>query len=996
MRLSKFTQPALRKKTGCFFKMRVLILRKEERMTEINRLGKYEIIKELGRGGFGIVYETRDTVLNLRVALKVLHPALIVDPQFINRFRREAELAAQMEHANIVPIYDFDQQGGRYFTVMGFMANGSIKDSLSKFGPRTPSQTKAILEQIASGLAYAHERGVIHRDLKPGNILVDEHGITRISDFGFAKAMSATSGASLSVTGGLMGTPAYMAPEIWEGKDATAQSDIYSLGCIAYEMLTGQTLFEGDSAAQIMTKHVIHSPQISDEIPEDWQDFLMRCLAKNPKDRYPSVKALLEDLRWGAFDGSVERESEIVLGYPGTEASDTEFIDNQMFELDYKENRELSQEDHLISYTHNAIPPSTARWSFVQPHTNFEEKEDEKSPESFNETAYAQTVQSEPYFRQNYHNIYKGVEPSSLDKPVINKKPWLLPVLIIVATLLLVTITIGIVTIFKNKTKLEAAQNQTRETENVAFVEKTSTTRPTATTAPTVIPSATPEPEPEIDKKLIILNDNLLELVFNSDENVNRKPFFPVSPANEIITTKNADQLSVLGVIGKGDISGISLSFDYELLAVGTGYGIYILDPTDLSIIHHFARSFDFADIAFFPDSHKLIANEAWSISIWDADDGTLLNLFYPDEAMQGEIALTEDGKKASIGTYANWEIYDFDPSNGRFGDQIDSHYSWTGAHHPSFVFDFEYGELKKFEESSTVPAVVTGGYYNYLHSVIFEPEDNVVLGKYNDGPVIAWDLNTGDILQESFVAGRIFSDVTTNKTLLISGSRAEIPVWDLKNREVNRIIQLPLEPMVSNISNDGQTIVVGTYEGETYLFDAFDTSSMDFLGDQEHLKAEKDETAYISDASFSPDGKLVASGSFYQSVTVWDVESRNKLYEFDHGIYNETLTFSPDSRYLAATGHSLVVWDMQTGRQVFERDDLYDPAHVVYSADGDLLVVGLMWGEIIIMDPLTGETIAELHPERREFMYGMSISNDGRMIATAGGNGIIRIWGVP
>ncbi|HPL82233.1 MAG TPA: serine/threonine-protein kinase, partial [Anaerolineaceae bacterium] len=351
-------------------------------MTEINRLGKYEIIKELGRGGFGIVYETRDTVLNRRVALKVLHPALIVDPQFINRFRREAELAAQMEHANIVPIYDFDQQGGRYFTVMGFMANGSIKDLLSKFGPRTPSQTKTILEQIASGLAYAHERGVIHRDLKPGNILVDEHGITRISDFGFAKAMSATSGASLSVTGGLMGTPAYMAPEIWEGKDATAQSDIYSLGCIAYEMLTGQTLFEGDSAAQIMTKHVIHSPQISDEIPEDWQDFLMRCLAKNPKDRYPSVKALLEDLRWGAFDGSVERESEIVLGYPGTEASDTEFIDNQMFELDYKENRELSQEDHLISYTHNAIPPSTARWSFVQPHTNFEEKEDEKSPES--------------------------------------------------------------------------------------------------------------------------------------------------------------------------------------------------------------------------------------------------------------------------------------------------------------------------------------------------------------------------------------------------------------------------------------------------------------------------------------------------------------------------------------------------------------------------------------------------------------------------------------
>lgn len=301
-------------------------------MSEINRLGKYEIIKELGRGGFGIAYEARDTVLNRRVALKVLHPALIVDPQFVNRFRREAEFAAQMEHANIVPIYDFDQQEGRFFTVMGLMANGSIKDLLSKYGHRTPSQTKSILEQIASGLAYAHDQGVIHRDLKPSNILVDEHGVTRISDFGFAKAMSTTSGASLSITGGLLGTPAYMAPEIWEGKEATAQSDIYSLGCIAYEMLTGQTLFEGDSAAQIMTKHVIHNPQISDEIPQDWQDFLKRCLAKNPKDRYPSVKALLEDLRWGAFDGSVKRESEIVLGYTDTNSYDTPISDHAVYQ----------------------------------------------------------------------------------------------------------------------------------------------------------------------------------------------------------------------------------------------------------------------------------------------------------------------------------------------------------------------------------------------------------------------------------------------------------------------------------------------------------------------------------------------------------------------------------------------------------------------------------------------------------------------------------------
>ncbi|MGI5986291.1 MAG: serine/threonine-protein kinase, partial [Oscillospiraceae bacterium] len=177
-------------------------------------LGKYKIIKELGRGGFGIVYEARDTILKRQVALKVLHPNLTVDPHFIARFRQEAELAAQMEHPNIVTIHDFDQVDGRYYIVMALLRGGSLNEQIETFGPLSPARARTVLEQIASGLSYAHQRGIIHRDLKPGNILIDENGIARVADFGFAKASSNNQSTAFSSMGNAIGTAAYMAPEI--------------------------------------------------------------------------------------------------------------------------------------------------------------------------------------------------------------------------------------------------------------------------------------------------------------------------------------------------------------------------------------------------------------------------------------------------------------------------------------------------------------------------------------------------------------------------------------------------------------------------------------------------------------------------------------------------------------------------------------------------------------------------------------------------------------
>ena len=281
-------------------------------MTNRRQLGKYEVLRELGRGGFGIVYEAKDLVLGRHVALKVLHSQHIVDPFFLKRFEQEAKLAAQLEHPNLVPVHDFGQVRGYNYIVMGLMHGGSLKDRLLTQGAFDPNRAKIAFEQILEGVSYIHQNGVIHRDLKPSNILFDHQDVARISDLGFAKAVRYDVSSSMSTSGSMVGTAAYMAPEIWYGKKATEQSDIYSLGCIAYEMLTGNMLFSADSPAVAMTKHLVANPKMDANLPESWRKLILKCLAKSPAERYPTAMAVLEDLKFGLSGSPAGTQRKVV------------------------------------------------------------------------------------------------------------------------------------------------------------------------------------------------------------------------------------------------------------------------------------------------------------------------------------------------------------------------------------------------------------------------------------------------------------------------------------------------------------------------------------------------------------------------------------------------------------------------------------------------------------------------------------------------------------
>lgn len=259
-------------------------------------LGKYEIQEELGQGGFGIVYKALDKTLNRTVAVKVLHPNLVNDPSFLGRFRQEAQLAAQMDHANLVTVHDFGEFEGRYFIVMNYLSGGSLKELIKKEGPLGKERSLKIFEQLCEGLGYAHKRKIVHRDLKPGNILFDGEGNARISDLGFAKLLQGNTSASLSTSGGIVGTPAYMAPEIWRGKPATSATDVYSLACVLVEMLTGEALFGGESTPEIMLKH-FEALQLPESLPEKWKLVLEAALHKDQELRTANAANFLKQIK---------------------------------------------------------------------------------------------------------------------------------------------------------------------------------------------------------------------------------------------------------------------------------------------------------------------------------------------------------------------------------------------------------------------------------------------------------------------------------------------------------------------------------------------------------------------------------------------------------------------------------------------------------------------------------------------------------------------------
>src|SRR5919202_764793 len=258
---------------------------------------RYTLVELLGSGGMAQVYLAHDEVLDRNVALKILRDQYAEDEEFVERFKREAQSAASLSHPNIVPIYDWGRsEDGAYYMAMEYVPGGMLKDRIKRDGTLGPGTASGVALQIADALQAAHERGVVHRDIKPQNVLVTGAGDVKVADFGIARAASSTATA----TGIVLGTAGYLSPEQAKGEPVGPRSDLYSLGVVLYEMLTGNLPYEADSAIAQAVKHISEPPrsprEANPEVSEALDALTTRLIAKNPEDRYPSASALANDL----------------------------------------------------------------------------------------------------------------------------------------------------------------------------------------------------------------------------------------------------------------------------------------------------------------------------------------------------------------------------------------------------------------------------------------------------------------------------------------------------------------------------------------------------------------------------------------------------------------------------------------------------------------------------------------------------------------------------
>ncbi len=262
-------------------------------------LGRYELISQIARGGMSDVFEARDRLLDRKVAVKILHDRYAETDTFVARFRKEAQAVANLSHPNIVSVYDWGEEKGNYFIVMELVQGRSLKDVLQLEGRVPPQRAADIAADIAKALSAAHQGGVIHRDIKPGNILITTGGSVKVTDFGVARARN--SSQDLTRAGSVIGTASYFSPEQASGDPADERSDIYSLGVVLYEMLVGRQPFRGESAVAVAYQHVtadVNPPaRLNPEVPLDLEDVVMKALEKRPGRRYQTAAEMHHDLR---------------------------------------------------------------------------------------------------------------------------------------------------------------------------------------------------------------------------------------------------------------------------------------------------------------------------------------------------------------------------------------------------------------------------------------------------------------------------------------------------------------------------------------------------------------------------------------------------------------------------------------------------------------------------------------------------------------------------